>query len=144
MDNRPASFALRYAAGFEGVVMVLSGMSDMAQMEDNLSFMTDFVPLNEQEQQIIDQVRTLYQAQHRIPCTDCRYCVDGCPAGVPIPTLFALLNQKRTEEGQPQQEYAALSVGPEACVECGCCEAQCPQHLHIRQLLKEVSKAFAS
>ena len=144
MDNRPAGFALRYAAGFEGVVMVLSGMSDMAQMEDNLSFMTDFVPLNEQEQQIIDQVRTLYQAQHRIPCTDCRYCVDGCPAGVPIPTLFALLNQKRTAEGQPQQEYAALSVGPEACVECGCCEAQCPQHLHIRQLLKEVSKAFAS
>ena len=142
MENRPASFALRYAAGFEGVVMVLSGMSDMAQMEDNLSFMTDFVPLNEHEQQIIDQVRTLYQAQHRIPCTDCRYCVDGCPAGVPIPTLFALLNQKRTEEGQPQEDYAALSVGANACVECGSCEAQCPQHLHIRQLLKEVSKAF--
>ena len=142
MDASPASYAIRYTAGFEGTVMVLSGMSDMAQMEDNLSFMTDFVPLNQQEHQIIDQVRTLYQAQHRIPCTDCRYCVDGCPAEVPIPTAFALLNQKRAGEGQPEQDYAALSVRADACVECGNCEAQCPQHLHIRRLLKEVAKNF--
>lgn len=122
--------------------MVLSGMSDMAQVADNLSFMTDFEPLNEQEQQIVDQVRTLYQAQHRIPCTDCRYCTDGCPAGIPIPTAFALLNQKHASEGQPEADYAALSVHADACIECGKCEAACPQHLHIRRLLKEVTKAF--
>ena len=142
MEASAASYAIRYAAGFEGVVMVLSGMSDMAQIRDNLSFMTDFMPLNEDEHRIIDQVRTLYQAQHRIPCTDCRYCTDGCPAGIPIPTTFALLNQKRAKEGQPEADYAALSVQADACVECGKCEAACPQHLHIRRLLKEVTKAF--
>ena len=142
MSAGPASYAIRYAAGFEGVVMVLSGMSDMAQMNDNLSFMTGFVPLDDQEHQMIDQVRTLYQARNRIPCTDCRYCVDGCPASIPIPAAFALLNQKHAGEGQPEQDYAALSVQADACVECGSCEARCPQHLHIRRLLKEVAKAF--
>lgn len=142
MDASPASYAIRFAAGFEGVVMVLSGMSDMAQMEDNLSFMTDFAPLNEQEHQIVDQVRTLYQAQHRIPCTACRYCTDGCPAGIPIPDIFALMNQKRTQEGQPEEDYAALPVHADACIQCGKCEKECPQHLHIRRLLQEVSKAF--
>lgn len=143
MSASPASYAIRYAAGFEGVVMVLSGMSDMAQIEDNLSFMTDFTPLSEQEHKVIDQVRTLYQAQHRIPCTACRYCTDGCPASVPIPEVFALLNGKHAGEGQPEQDYAALPVRADACMECGKCEAECPQHLHIRRLLKEVAKAFA-
>ena len=122
--------------------MVLSGMSDMAQIEDNLSFMTEFVPLSEEEHKIINQVRTLYQAQHRIPCTACRYCVDGCPAGIPIPEVFDLLNQKHKEEGQPEADYAALPVKADACIECGQCEKECPQHLHIRKLLKEVTKAF--
>ena len=142
MDASPASYAIRYAAGFEGVVMVLSGMSDMAQMEDNLSFMTDFVPLNDREQQIIDQVRTFYQARHRVPCTACRYCTDGCPANIPIPEIFALLNQKHAKEGQPEADYAALEVAANACIECGQCEVQCPQHLHIRRLLQEVTKVF--
>ena len=142
MDGSPASYAIRYAAGFPGVAMVLSGMSDMAQMADNLSFMTDFVPLSEKEQQIVAHARTLYQAQHRIPCTACRYCVDGCPAGIPIPEVFALFNQTKTEEGQPGQDYAALPVKANACIECGQCEAACPQHLHIRRLLKEAVKAF--
>ena len=143
MENSPASYAIRFAAGFEGVVMVLSGMSDMAQMEDNLSFMTDFKPLNEKDLEIIDHARTLFQAQYRVPCTDCRYCVDGCPAGVPIPDIFALLNQKHSkEECDPDTDYAALPVRADACVECGACESACPQHLHIRRLLKEAAKAF--
>lgn len=143
MKGSPASYAIRYAAGFEGVVMVLSGMSDMAQIEDNLSFMTNFHPLTSQEHHIVDQARTLYQAQHRIPCTDCRYCVDFCPMGIPIPTVFALMNRKRAGEGEPEADYAALSVHADACIVCGKCEAQCPQHLHIRKLLQEVTKAFA-
>ena len=142
MDASPASYAIRYAAGFEGVVMVLSGMSDMAQMEDNLSFMTDFVPLNDREQQIIDQVRTFYQARHRVPCTACRYCTDGCPANIPIPEIFALLNQKHAKEGQPEADYAALEVAANACIESGQCAVQCPQHLHIRRVLQEVTKVF--
>lgn len=138
----PASYAIRYAAGFEGIAMVLSGMSDEAQMADNLSFMTDFRPLSGAEHEMIAKVRTLYQAQHRIPCTACRYCTDGCPAGIAIPDIFAWVNEKRSEKAEPEKAYAEFDPGASACVECGQCEKACPQHLHIRELLKETHKAF--
>ena len=138
----PASYAIRFAASFEGVAMVLSGMSNMEQMEDNLSFMADFQPLSAEEHKAIEQVRTLYQAQHKIPCTSCRYCTDGCPAGIPIPDVFACMNRKRAGEGNPEQDYAAFENGASACIGCGQCEEACPQHLQIRELLKEVDKAF--
>lgn len=141
-QGSPASYAIRFAAGFEGIAMVLSGMSDEAQMADNLSFMTDFKPLSGAEQAMIAKVRTLYQAQHKIPCTACRYCTDGCPAGIPIPDLFACMNQKRAGEGAPEKAYEAFASNASACVQCDQCEKACPQHLHIRQLLKEVEKAF--
>ena len=140
--SSPASYAIRFAASFEGVAMVLSGMSNMEQMEDNLSFMADFQPLTAEEHQTIGKVRTLYQAQHRIPCTACRYCTDGCPAGIPIPDVFACMNQKRAGEGTPDQDYAAFENNASACIGCGQCEEACPQHLEIRELLKEVDKAF--
>ena len=143
LEGSPASYAIRFAAGFEGVVMVLSGMSDTAQMADNLSFMKDFRPLSAREQQLITQLRTFYQTRHRIPCTACRYCVDGCPAAIPIPDIFALINQKHAGEGRTETDYHALSVRADACLMCGKCEKECPQHLQIRQLLKEVAKAFA-
>ena len=123
--------------------MVLSGMSNMEQMEDNLSYMTDFKPLSAGEQEIIDRVRTLYQAQHRIPCTSCRYCVDGCPAGIPIPEIFALMNRKLGGEEESRDAYAALPADGTHCLDCGQCESICPQTLHIRQLLTEADKAFA-
>ena len=143
LDASPASYAIRFAAGFAGVAMVLSGMSNMEQVEDNLSYMTDFIPLREEEQEIVAKVRTLYQAQNRIPCTACRYCVDGCPAGIPIPDVFALMNQKLSKEGEPEKDYTQLPVHADACLDCGKCEKECPQHLHIRKLLKEITKAFA-
>ncbi len=142
-NGSPASYAIRYAAGFEGIFMVLSGMSNMEQMQDNISAMKDFVPLSDAEQEAISQVRTLYQAQHKIPCTGCRYCVDGCPAGIRIPELFACLNEKRAGEGEPEKTYAGFENKADACLECGQCEKECPQNLQIRQLLKEVDKAFA-
>ena len=142
-NGSPASYAIRFAAGFEGIVMVLSGMSNMEQMEDNLSYMTDFQPLTEAEHEIIDKVRTLYQAQHKIPCTGCRYCVDGCPAGIPIPEIFALQNAKLGNEEYDAAAYGNFSANFTDCVDCGQCEASCPQNLHIRDLLKEVHKSFA-
>ena len=138
-----ASYALRFAASFEGIVMVLSGMSNEAQMADNLSFMTDFKPLTEAEQETIGKIRTLYQAQHKIPCTACRYCTDGCPAGIPIPDIFACMNRKRAGEGEPEKEYAEFESNASACIGCGQCEEACPQNLRIRDLLKEVEKAFS-
>ena len=135
--------AIRYAAGFEDIVMVLSGMSNMEQMEDNISYMADFKPLSEEEHAIIDKVRTLYQAQHKIPCTACRYCVDGCPAGIPIPDIFALQNAKLGKEGYDESAYGKFPATAADCVECGQCENACPQNLQIRDLLKEVEKSFA-
>lgn len=138
----PASFAIRFAAGFEGIAMVLSGMSNEEQMADNLSFMTDFRPLSAEEHKAIEKVRTLYQAQHRIPCTACRYCTDGCPAGIPIPDVFACMNQKRAGEGESEKTYAEFENNASACIGCGQCENACPQNLQIRDLLKEIEKVF--
>ena len=141
-SGSPASYAIRYAAGFDGIVMVLSGMSNMEQMEDNLSYMTEFQPLSAAEHELIDKVRTLYQAQHKIPCTACRYCVDGCPAGIPIPDIFALQNAKLGNESYDAAAYGSFPATSTDCVDCGQCEASCPQNLQIRDLLKEVEKSF--
>ena len=141
-NGSPASYAIRYAAGFEGIVMVLSGMSNMEQMEDNLSYMADFQPLSDAEHEIIEKVRTLYQAQHKIPCTGCRYCVDGCPAGIPIPDIFALQNAKLGKEEYDAAAYGNFPATVTDCVDCGQCESACPQNLKIRDLLAEVEKSF--
>ena len=141
-NGSPASYALRFAASQEGVVMVLSGMSDRAQMEENLATMGAFRPLEEEELELLDRVRTVYQGLHKIPCTACRYCVDGCPAGIDIPELFACLNDKRQNVEGADARYAAQTVKADGCVECGQCESACPQHLHIRELLKDVHAAF--
>ena len=139
----PASYAIRFAASPENMMMVLSGMSDMDQMLDNISYMADFKPLTEQEQELIVKVRTIYQGQTRIPCTGCRYCVDGCPAGIPIPDLFSAFNDLKQNKEGAAESYAAAPARGADCVECGQCEGICPQSLQIRQLLKSVDEAFA-
>jgi len=143
-DYSQAGYALRFAASPENIMMVLSGMSDIHQMQDNLSTMADFKPFSEAEYDMIDKVRTIYQGLHKVPCTACRYCTDGCPAGIPIPDVFAVFNEKkRNKEGNTADaDYAAFENDASACVGCGQCENVCPQHLHIRQLLEAVDKAF--
>lgn len=142
-----AGYALRFAASCPQVIMVLSGMSDTAQMADNLATMGDFKPLTAAEYEMIDKVRTIYQGLHKIPCTGCSYCTDGCPAGIPIPDIFTVFNQKMAakedeEKAKADEAYAAFEVNASACLGCGQCEAECPQHLHIRELLEAVQKAF--
>ena len=124
-----ASYAIRFAASFEGVKMVLSGMSTMEQMEDNVSFMKDFQPLNLEEQAALETVCAVFRNQDLIPCTSCRYCTEVCPQEIPIPELFAALNAKRSE-----QEIPPVSTGID-CIKCGKCEESCPQNLKIRELL---------
>ena len=135
MKDCAASYAIRFAADPENMVMVLSGMSTQEQMEDNLRYMENYRHLTDEDKEIIDRVRTIYQGQHRIPCTACRYCVDGCPAGIPIPDLFAAFNEYRQEKRTDTAGFAKAAE----CVECGQCEDICPQHLSIRELLKEVA-----
>ena len=139
----PASYALRFAAGFPRIAMVLSGMSDDSQMADNLATMGNFRPLSGAELEAVCQVRTLYQAQHKVPCTACAYCVEGCPAGIPIPEVFGLLNRKLAKEEYDEAACAPLAAQAAACVQCGACEHACPQKLQIRTLLKEAAKTLA-
>ena len=141
-----AGYALRFAASPENVVMVLSGMSNREQMADNISTMADFKPFEPAEYEMIDKVRTIYQGLYRIPCTACRYCTDGCPAGIPIPDVFAAFNasksRKEEEAEKGRADYAAIENKADQCIGCGQCENACPQFLHIRQLLEAVAKAF--
>lgn len=144
-----ASYAIRYAASFDGIRIVLSGMSDMAQMKDNVSFMKDFKPLTDAEMAAVAKVTALYKKLNMIPCTACHYCVEEnhCPMEIMIPELFACLNMKRVfnDWGQFHQYNNVLTVNngkASSCIECGGCEAVCPQQLEIRALLKEVAAEF--
>lgn len=143
----PASYAIRYAAGFDGIMMVLSGMSSMEQMEDNISFMKDFKPLNERELTAIEGVCEVFRSMNLIPCTACRYCVDGCPKHISIPDLFAVMNTKQIYHDWNADYYynqVHTKMGGKAsdCIKCGKCEKACPQHLQIRDLLVSVAKEF--
>lgn len=129
-----ASYAIRFAAGFEGVMMVLSGMSTLEQMQDNLSFMKEFQPLSARERKAVDEVGKIFREKVIVACTGCRYCTEVCPNGVGIPEIFARLNAKRLLK--PMELYPINGELPSACVKCGQCENICPQNLPIRDLLE--------
>lgn len=142
-----ASYAIRFAAGFENVFMTLSGMSNFAQMEDNLSFMKDFKPLDETERQAVDKVCEIIKSTHLIPCTACRYCVEGCPKKISIPDLFSCLNAKKlykdwNSDYYYNEVYTVTNGKASDCIKCGKCEKICPQHLKIRELLETVAETF--
>lgn len=142
-----ASYALRFAAGFKNICVVLSGMSNMEQMNDNLSFMTDFKPLNEEEHKAVKKVCEIFKKQNLIPCTACRYCVDGCPKKILIPDLFSCFNAKEAFNNWNQNYYyenvlTTRNGKASDCIKCGKCEKACPQHLEIRKLLTQVAEKF--
>ncbi|MCH5298400.1 MAG: aldo/keto reductase [Ruminococcus sp.] len=142
-----ASYALRFAAGFEGVCAVLSGMSNMEQMKDNLSSMCGFKPLDDREKQAVKKVCGIFRNQNLIPCTSCRYCVEGCPKKILIPDLFSCLNAKKTFNDWNQNYYyenvlTSRNGKASDCIKCGKCEQICPQHLEIRNLLCKVAETF--
>ena len=143
----PASYALRYAAGFEGIAMVISGMSDMSQMQDNISAMKDYNPLSDEELKAVNRVKEILASKNLIACTSCRYCVDGCPKKILIPDLFACMNAKKTfnnwnTDYYYNNVYTTRNGKASDCVKCGKCEHACPQHLPIRELLVHVAGEF--
>ena len=141
-----ASYAIRYAASFEGIEMVLSGMGNMEMMNDNISFMQDFKPLDEKEKAAINEVVKIIRSQPLIPCTDCKYCTERCPMSIPIPSLFACMNDHTKlnlwKANYLYNKYTAEGGKASTCIECGACENACPQKLPIRELLKQVSAQF--
>lgn len=141
-----ASYAIRFAASFENVFMVLSGMGNMEMMTDNISYMKDFKPLCDEEYKAIEKVKEILSKLDTIECTKCRYCVDGCPKKILIPDLFACYNYKiQLRSETVNKEYAEFTKeGGKAkdCIKCGKCEYICPQHLEIRNLLEKVASEF--
>lgn len=132
-----ASWALRYAGSFDNVKVVLSGMSTMEQVEDNLSTFGSFEPLRDDEREIIGQVARALNGRVQNDCTGCRYCMP-CPAGVDIPRCFNIWNQYHIYENAGQARWNWTNGIEEAkkasnCVKCGKCEQACPQHIAIRE-----------
>lgn len=143
----PASYAIRFAAGFEGMMMVLSGMSSLEQMEENIRFMKDFRPLNDRELEAVGRVREVFRSMNLIPCTACRYCTEGCPQKISIPDLFAVMNTKQiyhdwNADYYYNEVYTKQGGKAGSCIKCGKCEKACPQHLPIRELLEKTAGEF--
>lgn len=151
-DMSIPSWAIRFAAGWENVVMVLSGMSNMEQLLDNTDYMMEFQPLSAEEQEIVRKATDIINSNIVIPCTGCSYCTDGCPKKIAIPKYFSLYNADMQEiKGKswtPQTGYynRLTQVFGKAsdCVACGQCERVCPQHLPIVEHLKEVAEHFGA
>ena len=142
-----ASWAIRYAASLDGMITVLSGMSNMAQMEDNLSYMRDFKPLSEAEQDVIKSAVAAMKAVPSIACTACHYCTNGCPMQIPIPEIFKARNEQliynQIQKGKMQYQQAVKDKGKASdCIKCMQCEAACPQQLGITDLLDEIASVM--
>ena len=146
-----ASWAVRFVASLPNVMCVLSGMSNLEQMEDNTSYMVDFQSLTDAERDVCFEVARIINSQIAISCTACHYCTDGCPMNICIPEYFSLYNEDKREDLEHKgwtinftnydklaEEFGRASD----CIECGQCESMCPQHLPIISALELVAEHF--
>ena len=151
-EASPASFAIRFVASLPNVFMVLSGMSNLEQMEDNSSFMQDFKPVTEEEKAVLWECADIIRRSKAVPCTACRYCTEGCPMGIAIPDFFALYNNVLEAEGSEwtiqgsRRNYMRLvdaGAGKATdCLGCGLCAAACPQHINIPELMPKLAEVL--
>lgn len=146
-DASIPSWAIRYAASLEGVITVLSGMSNEAQLEDNCSYMENFKPLSQDERKVIDKVSDILASLPTIQCTGCRYCIDDCPQKIDIPAIIGALNNFALYDNiaTAKSDYGWSINGKgkaSDCIQCGACEGHCPQHLEIIDILKKAASTF--
>lgn len=146
-EASPSSWAIRYAASLEGVITVLSGMSNLDQVKDNISFMKEFKPLDESEYRTIEKVKAVLDSCPTVPCTACGYCMEGCPESVAIYGTFQAVNiyNRYQDLNGARGKYSWNTDGhgwgkASTCIECGACEAVCPQHIAIREELKKAAE----
>lgn len=146
-DMSVASWAIRYAATFPNVLTVLSGMSNMEQIKDNVATMTNFEPLTEEDQKVVQAALEAYKKNNTIPCTACRYCMD-CPAGVDIPEVFKIYNDFAVSKFKPvfKSDYNSLNDSAKShnCISCGACVTQCPQGINIPEKMSEIADLIES
>lgn len=142
-----ASWAIKFAANLEGVMVVLSGMSNIKQMEDNLSYMKDFEKLTEEENKVLEEAQEELRKIPLIPCTTCNYCAKVCPMNIGISGSFTALNlytlYQNLDSAKHQEEWQVVKKGKaraNECIHCGACEQVCPQHIAIREELEKVTK----
>lgn len=137
-DRSVASWAIRWAASHKNVLCVLSGMSDMEQIEDNIATISDFEPITPAEQELLDKATGVFLSKNQVPCTGCRYCID-CPIGIDIPAMMKIYNEyslskvffdlfgiREHPEGQR----------PEDCISCRACVQMCPQNIEIPEIME--------
>ncbi|MBQ6222273.1 MAG: aldo/keto reductase [Solobacterium sp.] len=145
------SWAIRFAASQPGVMVVLSGMSNLEQMEDNLSYMENFTPLTDEEKALCFKAADMINSKITVPCTGCSYCTEGCPMHISIPQYFSIYNEDMREDLEEKgwtinfTNYQILNktFGKASdCIQCGQCEGVCPQHLPIIQYLQDVAKHY--
>ena len=147
-DLSVSSWAIRFVASLDNVAMVLSGMSNMEQLMDNISYMKEFVPMNAEETELVHKAAEMIKDSIAIPCTGCSYCTEGCPMQIAIPDLFRVYNKSKRGEitdVEANEEYRQLTEsGGKAreCLACGQCQVACPQHLEIINYLNDVAKCM--
>ena len=150
-DASVVSWALRFVASLDNVCMVLTGASSYDQLEQNIEDFENFTPLNDEEYEILDKVREIINSNISVECTKCKYCLDACPEEINIPKLFDLYNNEKIQDlgdwtavGNAYVNYSKLpGVGLASdCIECGMCVEECPQHIDIPEVMKDVAKTF--
>ena len=146
-DTTPAAFGLRWAASRSNVITVLSGMSNLKQMQENIQTFVNYKDMTEAEIKAADEIAKIIQSQGEINCTACKYCTEVCPRGINIPAAFALYNQYKVtnNKGIFSMYYSTLgeSEKPDKCIKCGLCNKNCPQSLDIPNLLAKVEKTYS-
>jgi len=142
-----SSWAIRFAASLEGVITVLSGMSSLEQMKDNVSYMKDFVPLNDSDLKVIEKAQKAFSEVPSIPCTACEYCLPGCPNNIVIHKILEMLNREMVYNDPVAAKFgynweSKFGGKGSDCTECGKCEEVCPQQIDIIDLLKEATAKY--
>ena len=145
-DTTPAAFGLRWAASRQNVVTVLSGMSNLGQVKENIATFMNYKDMTAEEEKVADEIAKIIQSQGEINCTACKYCMEVCPRGINIPAIFSLYNQYKVSGVGMMFKiyYETLAENEQGhnCIKCNLCNKNCPQALEIPQLLAKVDEEY--